>query len=428
MSLLPDDYPARYVLANEVHARPYEALETSERASFLAVLVDPADRARERAHLATLFERFAAPVPPAEANHLSVSLGTFRIKWERHGEFSVYTVFVRGRSPQPFSEPAFAALPADWLRAIPGRTIVAAHAKLVAVEGDPADAAMLSRMFEGNAPIGSEIGGGAGFAFTDFKIHADGCVRFLVLDRRFTPRQAGRMLQRLFEIETYRVLALMALPVARAEGPRVARIEGALGALTDRMAREDGADEKLLGQLTGLAAEVESAIATSQYRFGASRAYHKLVDSRIAELRESRLPGLQTIGEFMGRRLAPAMATCESTAGRMAGLSERVARTSALLSTRVEIARERQNQALLASMDRRAQLQLRMQATVEGLSTAAITYYVVGLIGYAAKALKAAGLHVDPEQTIGIAIPFVVLLVALGIRRMRRKLVGHEHD
>ena len=46
---------------------------------------------------------------------------------------------------------------------------------------------------------------------------------------------------------------------------------------------------------------------------------------------------------------------------------------------------------LLGAMNRRQQLQLRLQATVEGLSVAAITYYIVGLVGYAAKGLKEGG-------------------------------------
>ncbi len=51
------------------------------------------------------------------------------------------------------------------------------------------------------------------------------------------------------------------------------------------------------------------------------------------------------------------------------------------------MALEAQNQTLLASMDRRARLQLRLQQTVEGLSVAAICYYVVGLaLGCAARA------------------------------------------
>ena len=265
------------------------------------------------------------------------------------------------------------------------------------------DAGWLAAQFDGNVMVGGEIGDSARLAFTDFRVHADGCSRFVVVDRGLSPRQAGRMLQRLFEIEAYRMLALLALPVARAEGTRIAGVERALARLTGEIARDDGADESLLSELTRLAADVERALVESQFRFGASRAYRDLVRARIAELRERRLPGLQTIDEFMSRRLSPAMATCESVAHRLREMSERVAQASGLLSTRVEIAREKQNQALLGSMDRRAKLRLRLQQTVEGLSIAAVTYYVVGLVGYAAKAMKASGVHLEPDIAMGVA-------------------------
>jgi uncharacterized membrane-anchored protein len=124
----------------------------------------------------------------------------------------------------------------------------------------------------------------------------------------------------------------------------------------------------------------------------------------------------------MARRFTPAVATCTTVSQRLHDLSERVAQASALLSTRVDIARERQNQALLASMDRRAKLQLRLQQTVEGLSVAAITYYVAGVIGYLAKGLKAGGLPIDPDLTVGVLVPLVAVAVLLGLRRARKHL------
>ncbi len=419
---LPPDHADRHALAAEVHARPYEALATPERATYVAVLVGAEARDAERTHLIALCAGAGVAPPAADATHFSAQVGAVRLKWERHTEFSSYTMFVPGRSPRPFSEPAGALLPSGWLARIPGQTIVAAHAKLIRAEVEPPDAAFLSAHFDGNVVVGAEIGDGVGYAFTDFKTHADGYARYLLLDRSLSPRQAGRMLQRLCEIDAYRMMALLALPVARREAPHLTSIERSLTTLTDQMTRETGADEALLGAVTAMAADVERALSATQFRFGASRAYYDLVRSRIAELRERRIPGIQTIDEFMTRRLTPAMATCMSVSQRLRDLSERVSRASGLLSTRVEIAREKQNQTLLASMDRRARLQLRLQQTVEGLSVAAVTYYAVGLVGYAAKALKAAGAPVDPELAMGIAIPLIAALVFMAVRRARRKL------
>ncbi len=428
MNHLPSDHHQRFILANEVHARPPEALDTPERATYVAVIVDPDDREREHNHLAQLCERFGVMPPGESATHFSARLGSFRLKWEKHGEFSGYTFFVTGLHTVAFSEPANGYLPKGWLSDIPGRTIVAAHAKLIASGAEPAGPAMLLEHFDGNVPVGAEIGDGAGYAYTDFRIHDDGCARFLVLDRSFTRRQAGRLLQRLFEIEVYRMMALLALPIARRQTPRISVIERSLATLTDHIAVEGGEDESLLNELTKLAAEVESALAACQYRFGASRAYYELVRNRIAELHESHVPGLQTIGEFMTVRLAPAVATCAMVSQRLLDLSERVSQACNLLSTRVDIASEKQNQALLASMERRARMQLKLQQTVEGLSIAAITYYAVGLVGYAVKAAKAAGFNIQTDIATGLSIPVVAILVAGGLRHVRNKIVaGEQH-
>lgn len=351
-------------LADEVHARPPEPLETPSRATYVALLLAPEERPRELAHIAALCESFAVTPPTPDATQFSAQLGPVRFKWERHGEFSAFTLFKPGLSPRPFSEPVAALLPAGWLAGLPGNTLVAAHAKLIKAPQAPPDADALAAHFGGNIAVGAEIGEGAGLAYTDFRTHSDGFARFLVCDRRFTPRQAGRMLQRLFEIEAYRMMALLALPIARGQSARTVEIERALSTLTAKIAAEGGDDEALLQDLTRLAADIEREITGSQFRFGACRAYHALVVARISELRESRLPGIQTIDEFMARRLNPAVDTCATAARRLHELSERVAQISGLLSTRVDIKRERQNQALLASMDRRAKLQLRLQQTV----------------------------------------------------------------
>ena len=270
---------------------------------------------------------------------------------------------------------------------------------------------------------GGQVAGGMAHAFTDFRIHTGGFSRILVQDHGMAPRQAGPGVQRLLEIDTYRMLALLALPLAREIGPFLTRSEQELAKVTNSLVQAGEQDEpELLERLTRLAAEVESREAGSLYRFSAADAYYELVQRRIAELREVRIEGVQTLQEFTERRLAPAMNTCRAVAARQEALSRRVARATALLSTRVDLTRERQNQEVLASMDRRAQQQLKLQETVEGLSIAAVTYYVVGLVGYVAKGIKAGGAKLDPDLVTGIAIPVVAVVVALGLRQVRRFL------
>jgi uncharacterized membrane-anchored protein len=423
---LPNDHPQRLLLNDEVHARPPEALVSPLRISFLALFNDKSQREAEARPIFELAKRYGHELPRPGVNHFSADLGAFRVKWERHTEFTRYKFIVKGMVENPFADTAIEAVPADWISDLPGQLIVAAHTALAKPDVDAANVDALSaRYFAGNPIVGSTIADGGAMAFTDFRIHADGFSRFLVYDHNLQPRQAGRTVQRLLEIDTYRILALMALPVARELTPILAQCERELSEIANSMVGAGEAeDPKLLDRMTRLQAEIESRLSDNYNRFGAAVAYYDLVQRRIDELRETRLSGLQTFREFTERRLAPAMNTCRAVAARQETLSKRVAQTMQLLSTRVDITRERQNQSVLEQMNRRARMQLRLQQTVEGLSVAAITYYVVGLVAYLMKGLKALGTDINPDVWTGLSIPAVVIAVALGLRRARNAMPG----
>jgi len=414
------EHAERLELAHEVHARPYELHETPLRASFLALLAPPEARNAELGRIGELCARFGVPPPSQDAAYFRADIGPCRVRWERHTEFSTYAFFVPGEEGAPFSHNAIAVLPEGWVSGLPGELVFAAHAELLRADVSTGPDAYAD-LFEGESLVGSEVSDGAAVVLTDFRVQADGFGRFLVFDRSLAHRQAGRLLQRLFEIEAYRMMALLAFPVARTAMTTLAALEQRLVTITSGIAGERIADEsRLLEELTRLAAEVENLIASNQSRFRAARAYYGIVRSRIGDLRERRIRSLQTIDEFMARRLAPAMDTCNSALSRELELSERASRASSMLHTRVDVVLERQNQQLLESMNRRARLQLRLQETVEGLSVAAITYYLVGLVGYAAKGLHAAGWPLDVELVTAASIPIVAVIAAFGIRYVRR--------
>lgn len=422
--LLPKDHPQRRILNDEVHARPPDDLEAPVRLSYL-VIMGSGTRADDIANLSQLLEGTGAAKPSADANHFMADIGSLRIKWERHTEFCRYTFYAKGLEKIPFSQPAISLVPQDWLRRLKGETIAATHA--IVTRGtrvlNPEKTAR--DYFDGNAIIGSTISGGAGRAYTDFRIHADGFGRLLVCDHHMTPRQAGRLVQRLFEVDTYRMMALLALPVARMLAPFLTESEAELLAIMKAMQSAGESEEpELLDRLTRLESAVERQYTDNYYRFSAANAYYDLVQQRIEELREARIEGFQTFREFNDRRFLPAIATCRAVAARLHALSERIANATVLLSTRVSVSRERQNQDILKSMDRRANLQLRLQQTVEGLSVAAITYYIVGLTYYAAKGIIPYGEKPSPEVIAACAIPVALTAVAYGLHRFRKSL--HE--
>ncbi len=426
MSLF-QEHPQRQALNDEVHARPPVPLDTPELVTYLAFLHQDGSAVREGIHLRLLAEQLGLPTPDTESGHVFLDAGTFRLKWERHNEFSSYAFFRRVQLGDASEEHALYAVPASWRKDIPGQLIVATHVEVRPAADVSPEIVAQQLSPRGPAQVAARVADGAGWIFTDFHIH-EGFSRFLVIDASFTPRQAGRIVQRLLEIETYRVMALLAFPVAKQVGRLLSRAEDELADLMDNLGaattpEDDGA---VLARLTRLAADVERSVARTTFRFGAAAAYYRLVQQRIEDLRETRLTGFQTLHEFMERRLTPAIATCATMARRQDDLSGRVARNSQLLRTRVDIELQRQNQELLAQMNRRARLQLRLQETVEGLSVVAITYYGSQLVNYLAKGTKPFLGPATPEVITAISIPVIAGFVALGLRRMRRALAAEE--
>ena len=422
------DHPQRAALNDEVHARPSDRLPSPCAVSYLAHLGDRADPGASWELLAELCTTFGMPAPDRNAKHYAADAGPFRLRWERHTEFARYAITVDAPTEPPFSSPPVRLLPPEWLAQLEGSVITAMHVRVVA-EHEPQFSlrSLARRYFNDNVLIGSQIAGGAAIALTDFRIHEDGFSRLLVINDAMTPLQTGRMVQRLLEIETYRMMTLLALPVAQALSPRLAEMGQELAGITEALSSPGATDDQaLLERLMTLEARSEAERLKSQYRFSAAQAYSELVLQRSAELREVRIRGVQTFEEFTNRRLLPAVKTCRSVEARQQSLSERMARSTQLLSTRVDIERQQQNQALLASMDQRAKMQLRLQATVEGLSVAAITYYVVGLVLYLLKGLAHAGLPIDPTFATAISVPVIAAVIFTAVRRVRRHVSEEE--
>ncbi|MBQ0961001.1 DUF3422 domain-containing protein [Ideonella sp. 4Y11] len=437
---LPPDDPLRAMLHDEVHARPSARIRLPALVVFVAVLNDGVSRDDECAHLQRLPGH--AHLSPADlaANFLRLRFADHTLKWERHTEFTRYALV------QPLPEDAAlgavqpALLPdlriaADWWQSIPGRTVAAVQLVMVnhPIEDPHAALALGQRWFGGKTVVASlmgngEAGPGHSIAVTNFRLADDGFERMLVIAPPGTSEtRAGRISQRLLELEIYRLMALRGLPLAKQLAPLLAHSEGELAAVTARLEARDASEAELLDALIHVAARIERAHAEHAFRFSATEAYDALVRQRIAELRERPIPGTQTIGEFMQRRLSPAMATVASTARRLSLLSQRTERASALLRTRVDIATETQNQQLLAKLTRGQQLQLNLQSTVEGLSIAAISYYVVSLLLYGGKALKSMGLPINPEMAAGALIPVVLWVVWKATQRVHARLMGDAH-
>lgn len=416
------DHPSRAAILSELHARPFATMGTPRRVLHYAFTTDGGQASSAVDALAAFCSQRSLPAPASNARHHRVSIQGAILRFERHSEFCTYSWefdAAAGADDVPFRPAAREFGRLMNLLPQPGPLMVAIDLHMVKA-ARVSDG--LEAIFGVSNLAASDVEDGAAVLATDFRSDPDGFVRLLIRDDHLTEAKAGALVQRALEIETYRTFALLGLPEAQALSPSIRKIELQLPWLMQQMEATEGfeANKKLLSRLTELAAELEGGAAGSLFRFGATRAYDELVRLRLEAIGEKALPGQTTLSGFLSRRLAPAIRTCVSTEERQANLSRKLARAAQLLRTRVDIDLESQNQELLRSMNERAQVQLRLQQTVEGLSIAAVSYYVLGLLGYLFKAWKDAGGGPDPVISTAIALPLVVMAVALAVRRVRR--------
>ena len=423
MNSIPD-HPLRYQLANELHARPFPSLEAPCRAVYLAIKQPQSAASRDKSqdldHLKALLDRYGTAHPQPGATHFFGQIGQHSLKWEQHTEFVTYTVFLKGVTDRPFDPADMEVFPKDWLASAPGVLVTSA---LIRVEDRPEEqqiSSVLEDWFVSESLAVSRVIDDEAIVAGDFRIDPAGHMRFGVFVWPGTGRRrVGRIVQRLCEIETYKTMSMLGFSRVREIGPRMGEIDNELTALMSNMTNGDGQEEDRLKSLLSVSAELENLSAQTSFRFGATGAYEAIVEQRVSVLREERFDGRQTFAEFMTRRYDPAMRTVKSAERRLSAMAARAMRAGDLLRTRVEVQRSAQNQQLLESMNQRADMQLRLQRTVEGLSVVAISYYAVSLAGYLMYPVsEALGLSKGMVTAL-ITVP-VVLLVWLAIRRIRK--------
>ncbi|CUJ21027.1 DUF3422 family protein [Cognatishimia activa] len=419
------DHPRRFALSNELHARPFPSLTAPATATFLAIKRPDDAAARDRGedflHLTKLLDHFGAPHPEPGATHYQGALGRNQLKWEQHTEFVTYTIFSNKLSDRAFDPVEFEAFPDDWLAQAPGVRFTSALVRIVPRPSRDETVALLKDWFVPESLAVSTVLDDSAIIAGDFRIDPAGHLRFAVFPSEGTGRQRiGRVVQRLCEIETYKSMSMLGFTRSQEMAAEMARIEPRLTSLIGEIS--DVEAEDALNELLGISAQLEGLSAKASFRFGATKAYKAIVDQRIDVLREERCESRQTFAEFMMRRYEPAMRTVGSTDARLQSLADRAMRAGELLRTKVDVARSAQNQKLLESMDRRSDMALRLQETVEGLSVVAISYYAVSLAGY---------LFYPLTETVGISKGMLLAMLTLpvvgAVWYMVRKIRARMH-
>lgn len=421
-----EDHPLRYDLANELHARPFPSMDAPSTAVYLAIKREhdaaKRDRAADMAHLIDLLDRHGATHPQPGATHYFGQIGRHNLKWESHTEFVTYTVFTDGVSERPFDPSDFEVFPNDWLAKAPGLRITSATIRVTPWKSKEDLITNIKDWFVSESVAVARVLDDAAVLAGDFRVDPAGHLRFAMAVAPETgPSRIGRIVQRICEIETYKTMSMLGFSRVRQMGSDMGALDDRLNQLTSSIAGGLKAPDQALEELLTISAELEGLVARSAFRLSATMAYEKIVNQRIEMLREERFNGRQTFAEFMMRRYEPAMRTVLSARERLEAMSARAGRTAQLLRTKVDVDRSAQNQALLESMDKRADLQLRLQKTVEGLSVVAISYYAVSLASYLLYPL-AEPMGISKGMLMaGVTIPIVLAVWAM-VRRVRQRV------
>ncbi|MFK5997286.1 MAG: DUF3422 domain-containing protein [Rhodobacterales bacterium] len=417
-------HPLRTVLSDELHARPFPQITAPTSAAYLAIS-SVGTEAQDRAILVQLLKALGHGDQDPKGSHYFADLGGYKLKWERHTEFATFTFFVERQVDELFADDPHSLFPAEWKENTEGEILASCVLEVVgpftlkAAENYVTHNFFKSFKNEGMA-VNYVLGREAVVA-SDFTIDERGHTRLAVLAiGQVGENRLGRIVQRLFEIETYKSMAMLTLPVARDIFAQVGDLNTDLSLAVQAIAEGEGTTQERLDALLSVSAKIEYLQSQSAYRFSGAEAYNAILNQRISVLREERLLGRQTFSEFMMRRFDPAMRTCQAAQMRLRDISKRAARASDLLATRVTVRTNEQNRALLHQMDQRASLQMRLQETVEGLSVVAISYYAVNLATYLLAPLVEM-LGYEKHKLIAILILPVMLLVWLMIRQIKRR-------
>ena len=422
-------HPLREALYNELHIRPFHTLDSPQQVTHLAACCEnPQVLEKSYDLISELCKRYEINPPQADAVTFYQDFGNFTINWERHVEFYSLTI-MQPAPPQgkPFEYTAVDLLPADWLKQLPGQMIAAFHI-IIDDQQLNYDGHSLSHNFEGHPMMMSSAYDGKAQIYTAFKLHGDGHGRFMICDKGMSNLQTGRLTRRLIDLETYRLLSLLSLPIAKRIAPELLNMDKQMAEILTVVATLDttSSERQLLEKITEIEAQLETYRAETTQRFSATQAYHQLVKDRLERISEEKIDGHLSIGEFINRRLNPALRTGESVQNWMENLSKRIERASDLMRTRVNLNLQEQNRSQLSAMNRRSRLQFRLQETVEGLSIAAISYYSIGLLSYLFQGLPLKQWGLDKNILLACSIPVVLSTIWFITRRIKQRLIQDQ--
>ena len=429
------DHALRQQLLDEVHARTFSDFNGAGRFIRFVYLSEQGDDIAIINHVNAYLDGQGQPKMPETSKFLQSDFDGFRLRIERHTEFVSVSIIQDGQpiksglSPHAFDMAQLSHLPFQFMAQMP---VDLFHAIWLEVGGKPPlrfNQAKAKAMLGSRAAPSNLIDDAAAQLVVSFDADDQGFSRAVIFNQQMSAARLGRMVQRVVEMETYRFLAMLGFAKAQATSGKLSVLAESLTNLTRGLSKTiktgyDGQSPQLdlVKTLSNLSAQVEEIYADTLYRMAATKAYREVFEARMTALKLNYLKDYQGIEGFIERRMTPAMQTCEAFSNRLDRVAQRIERAGQLLQTQTEMQIQEQNRDLLQSMDKRAQAQLRLQQTVEGLSIAALTYYGVGLVHYLAKGFPIEEWGADLDVIKALAVPVVGGFVFLVIRRTRRHI------
>lgn len=418
-------HPERQRIVSEMHLRRWPELHVPCLLVQWVLCVNPNERDEE---IALIDARAGSNGNGTSLSHREGVLSDgIRFSWERHKEGSSLTLFARNADPQAFINPASApdiAAAIAWAESLPG-AILRCTRIWVATDDDAALAILpaldLSRTELVSSTIGDHIR-----IWSDFRCQPDGYGRLLVAANGTDTHDLTRYVQRLQELGNYRNRALLGLPVAQEYWPQLDKAEDQLRILANRVANNDEKDDALMRDLSDLSLKLMAISTSISFRMDATSAYARLVEARLSQLQERPIEGHSSLTDFTQRRFRPAIRTCATIQERERHLSLRASQLSSLLRARIETRIENQNGQLLRSMDQSISMQLRLQQLVEGLSVVALSYYLIGLVGYFLKGPLHNLVTGDPYIILGWLVLPLMAAIWLVMHIVKRGVVGRH--
>ncbi|MEJ2478977.1 MAG: DUF3422 domain-containing protein [Acidihalobacter sp.] len=406
---MPAVHPLRDQISSEILSLPYEPISPPGRILYIVMTADREACALQRGHLDTLRTVHDVRVIEDSPSRVRCEIGriSLNVKFERNFTRFKFTWHPEvAHEGSPFADSVPDGSLSEWIEEIPGLLLTSVDATIL---GFPPD--MQGREGELIERYGSSF--------------SDRTIRMLVFSQAQRAAQNGRLILRLMEVETYRILGMLTLPHARALLEKLPSIDSQLNDLTDDIARADGkGDEQLLQEITALAGRVEHLVTRYYRELSQANEHFDITFKRLQELREQPIPEIPSIAGTLETRLEPAVDACRSAAKWLDQVSLRISYATHLLRTRVDVKREEQNQQLLKGVKQRFQTQLRLQETAELFSIVVIPYYAANLVGYITEMFNAL-LHsdVDVVAAKAISIPVIVVLVYILLGRSKK-----DHD